>query len=68
MPLGVTTALLVLCVYPTWLVVRDHVPVEAAGANKGDLVTVEENALQQVVTLEEKKKFAKGESALGRNV
>jgi hypothetical protein len=63
-PLGVTTALLVLSVYPTWLVVRDHVPIEAADAK----APVDDLALQQVVTLEEKRKFAEGEAALGRNV
>ena len=67
-PLGVTTALLVLSVYPTWLVVRDHVPVEAAGAKADDLTPVDDLALQQVVTLEEKRKFAEGEAALGRNL
>jgi hypothetical protein len=49
------------------LVVRDHDPVEATDATK-ELATADENALQQVITLEEKKKFAEGESALGRNV
>jgi MFS family permease len=63
-PLGVTTALLVLSVYPTWLVVRDHVPVEAADAK----APVDDLALQQVVTLEEKRKFVEGEAALGRNL
>lgn len=67
-PLGVTTALLILSVYPTWLVVRDHVPVEAADATSRDATPVEDLALQQVITLEEKKKFAEGEAALARNV
>jgi MFS family permease len=62
-PLGVTTVLLVAAVWPTWLVVRDHVPVEAADAGRK-----EEGIAEQVVTLEEKSKFAEGEAALARNV
>jgi hypothetical protein len=66
-PLGVTTALLVLSVWPTWLVVRDHVPVEAVDAKK-DEVVVEVLSLEQQVTLEKKRKFAEGEAALARNL
>lgn len=29
-PLGVNTVLLVLAAYPTWLAMREHVPIEAA--------------------------------------
>jgi hypothetical protein len=75
-PLGVNTALLVLCVYPTWLVVRDHVPVEAAGAERtGDKVEEavteipdKEVVAEQTIELEDQHKFAQGEAAGARNV
>ncbi|PSN69574.1 MFS general substrate transporter [Corynespora cassiicola Philippines] len=59
-PLAVNTILLVLCIYPTWLVVRDHTPVEAVDVPKDAHVT--EPALEQVVTLEDKERFAKGKT------
>ena len=49
-----------LCIYPTWLVVRDHTPVEAVDVPKDAHVT--EPALEQVVTLEDKERFAKGKT------
>ncbi|KAF1962374.1 major facilitator superfamily transporter [Byssothecium circinans] len=65
-PLAVNTILLGLAVWPTWLVVRDHVPVEAADA----LVDTgaQQAALEPVVTLEDKERFAKGEAIGGRTV
>ena len=35
-PLGVNTVLLGLAVYPTWLALREHQPVEVEGPSKGD--------------------------------
>ncbi|KAF2788029.1 major facilitator superfamily transporter [Melanomma pulvis-pyrius CBS 109.77] len=64
-PLAVNTILLVLSVYPTWLVVRDHVPVESADAT-GDSETTH-NSLEQVLTLEDKENFAKGRPSAGRD-
>lgn len=61
-PLIVNTVLLVLTVYPTWLVVRDHVPVESIEK------TVDDGAIQQVTTLEDKGVFAKGEAVGAKNV
>ncbi|KAJ4346396.1 uncharacterized protein N0V89_010325 [Didymosphaeria variabile] len=61
-PLAVNTVLLGLAVYPTWLVVRDHVPVEAADG------LAEEITINRVSTLEDKKIFAKGEAAGAGNL
>jgi hypothetical protein len=61
-PLIVNTILLVGAVYPTWLVVRDHVPVEAADG------TTEEISIERVATLEDKKTFAKGEATGAGNL
>lgn len=61
-PLIVNTVLLVLAVYPTWLVVRDHVPAEAADG------VADEYIIQRVITLEDKETFAKGEAAGAKNL
>ncbi|KAK7179904.1 hypothetical protein PSPO01_14034 [Paraphaeosphaeria sporulosa] len=61
-PLAVNTILLGLAVYPTWLVVKDHVPVEAADG------IAEENMIEQAPDLEAKKTFAKGEAAGSGNL
>ncbi|KAI0876806.1 MFS general substrate transporter [Hypoxylon argillaceum] len=64
-PLAVNTILLGLAVYPTWLVVRDHIPVEEK--NTGSLDTpnaelesdVEKTAdVSTIILPEEKEKFA----------
>jgi hypothetical protein len=65
-PLAVNTILLVLAVWPTWLVVRDHVPVEAADAAIG--TRADGRRCETVITLEDKETFAKGEAVGGRNV
>jgi hypothetical protein len=76
-PLGVNTALLVLAVYPTWLVVRDHVPVEAPAPGEAALEQAKagekdkedlEGPAEQVIELQDKQKFAQGEAAGARNV
>lgn len=59
-PLIVNTILLIVSVYPTWLVVRDHVPVEAADGTAEEIL--------QVSDLETKKTFAKGESVGAGNL
>ncbi|KAJ4293542.1 hypothetical protein N0V90_008825 [Kalmusia sp. IMI 367209] len=61
-PLAVNTILLGLAVYPTWLVVKDHVPVEAADG------VADEGTIERVPTLEDKTIFAKGEAVGGKNV
>jgi hypothetical protein len=61
-PLAVNTILLGLAVYPTWLVVRDHVPVEAADS------AADEVSIERVPTLEDKQTFAKGEALGAKNV
>jgi hypothetical protein len=48
--------------------VRDHVPVEAADATSTHTAPVDDLALQNVVTLDEKRKFAEGEAALAKNL
>ncbi|KAF2831971.1 MFS general substrate transporter [Ophiobolus disseminans] len=63
-PLIVNTILLVGAIYPTWLVVRDHVPVEAADASKDAVAEVPLDG--QGVTLDEKEKLA-GKAGTGRN-
>ncbi|EOD51835.1 putative duf895 domain membrane protein [Neofusicoccum parvum UCRNP2] len=64
-PLAVNTILLGLAVYPTWLVVRDHVPVEtdkfAVAAQQND----EEAAVDaEIITPEEKEKLAMGRTGV----
>ncbi|KAK1595548.1 major facilitator superfamily domain-containing protein [Colletotrichum navitas] len=66
-PLAVNTILLVLAVYPTWLVVRDHVPVE-----EDKLATVEEQSQTGEIadtrlSADERKEFAIGQTGLGRD-
>ncbi|KAF6803375.1 duf895 domain membrane protein [Colletotrichum sojae] len=65
-PLIVNTVLLVLAVYPTWLVVRDHVPVEGEKA-----ATIEEGSQGDLaetrLSVEERKEFAIGQTGLGRD-
>ncbi|EFQ33875.1 hypothetical protein CGRA01v4_10773 [Colletotrichum graminicola] len=66
-PLAVNTILLVLSVYPTWLVVRDHVPVE-----EDKLATVEEQSQTGEIadtrlSADERKEFAIGQTGLGRD-
>ncbi|KAI1843079.1 hypothetical protein JX265_005140 [Neoarthrinium moseri] len=74
-PLAVTTILLGLAAYPTWLVVRDHVPVESvssaslaedseAGTTK-DLET--DIASPEMLGSEEKAKFAIGRTSISRD-
>jgi hypothetical protein len=74
-PLGVNTALLVLSIYPTWLVVRDHVPVEAPNVEtqgeKAETIQElpnKESVAEQTIELEDQHKFAQGEAAGARNV
>lgn len=61
-PLIINTVLLVLSVYPTWLVVRDHVPIEAAGQ------VTNEGATEEITDLDDKGKFAQGEAVGAKNV
>ncbi|TQN66648.1 UNC93-like protein, partial [Colletotrichum shisoi] len=63
-PLAINTALLVLAVYPTWLVVRDHVPIE-----EDEIATVEEQSQtgETAETRDERKEFAIGQTGLGRD-
>ncbi|KAI8944414.1 MFS general substrate transporter [Xylaria longipes] len=72
-PLAVNTILLGLAAYPTWLVVRDHVPVEAKSANDTTIQNaelnsdVEKTAEASVVILpNEKEKFVSAETSVGR--
>jgi len=65
-PLAINTILLGLAVWPTWLVVRDHVPVEAADGVSDELANGA--ALERGITLEDKEIFVKGEAVGGRNV
>ena len=60
-PLIINTVLLVLSVYPTWLVV-DHVPIEAAGQ------VTNEGATEEITDLDDKGKFAQGEAVGAKNV
>ncbi|KAF4551869.1 UNC93-like protein 2 [Elsinoe fawcettii] len=64
-PLAVNTVLLGLAVYLTWLVVRDHVPVETKKAT--DQQSDEEEVGTETITNEEKEKFAVGRTGLGRD-
>ncbi|KAI1147341.1 MFS general substrate transporter [Nemania diffusa] len=64
-PLAVNTILLGLAVYPTWLVVRDHVPVEEKNTRSLDTPNaelesdVEKTAdVSTIILPEEKEKFA----------
>ncbi|WQF84404.1 Putative Ion channel regulatory protein, UNC-93 [Colletotrichum destructivum] len=66
-PLAINTALLVLAVYPTWLVVRDHVPIE-----EDQIATVEEQSqtgeiAETRLSSDERKEFAIGQTGLGRD-
>jgi hypothetical protein len=61
-PLAVNTILLALAVYPTWLVVKDHVPIEAADRQ------TEQLTIDRVPTMEDRKTFAEGEAAGVRNL
>ncbi|CAI6332667.1 unnamed protein product [Periconia digitata] len=63
LPLGINTALLVLAIWPTWLVVRDHAPVEAAGSEEDGGEELAGSSGEDV-----KKKFANAESAVGKDV
>ncbi|CAJ2509586.1 Uu.00g146120.m01.CDS01 [Anthostomella pinea] len=71
-PLAVNTFLLGLAAFPTWLVVRDHIPVEPDPSSP---VTMEQDdevekglAISDVLTSEEKEKFAIGKTSVGQNV
>ncbi|KAF2707661.1 DUF895 domain membrane protein [Pleomassaria siparia CBS 279.74] len=64
-PLAVNTILLVLSIYPTWLAMREHVPVETADLSKDSTIT--HSALEQVLTIEDKETFAKGRTSTGGN-
>lgn len=66
-PLGINTALLVLSVWPTWLVVRDHVPVEAVEAKKEE-IAVEESLTVGTSGPDVRKTFANAEAAVGKDV
>ncbi|KAF4919763.1 UNC93-like protein [Colletotrichum viniferum] len=65
-PLAINTILLGLAVYPTWLVVRDHVPIETE-----KLATVEEGSQGELaetrLSADERKEFAIGQTGLGRD-
>ncbi|KAF0319189.1 duf895 domain membrane protein [Colletotrichum asianum] len=65
-PLAINTILLGLAVYPTWLVVRDHVPIET-----DKLATVEEGSQGELaetrLSADERKEFAIGQTGLGRD-
>ncbi|KAK2049093.1 MFS general substrate transporter [Colletotrichum somersetense] len=66
-PLIINTILLVLAVYPTWLVVRDHVPVE-----EDKLATAEEQSqtgeiAETRLSEDDRKEFAIGQTGLGRD-
>ncbi|KAF2013504.1 MFS general substrate transporter [Aaosphaeria arxii CBS 175.79] len=65
-PLAVNTILLGLAVYPTWLVVRDHVPVEAP-SNEPNAIEEEAGDLKQVITNEDKTNYARGKTQAGRD-
>lgn len=64
-PMIVNTVLLALAIYPTWMVVRDHIPVESA-----DVVadTEDAHAIEQIVAVEDKYNLAKAEAAGAKNV
>ncbi|KAK2025933.1 MFS general substrate transporter [Colletotrichum zoysiae] len=66
-PLIINTILLVLAIYPTWLVVRDHVPVE-----EDKLATAEEQSqtgeiAEARLSEDDRKEFAIGQTGLGRD-
>ncbi|KAI0125032.1 major facilitator superfamily domain-containing protein [Xylariales sp. AK1849] len=74
-PLAVNTILLGLAFFPTWLIVRDHVPVETPGAaspttdlSSGKVSEVE-NGLESPRPLEseDKVKFAVAKTNIGRD-
>lgn len=66
MPLAINTILLGLAVYPTWLVVRHHVPIET-----DKLANVEEGSQGELaetrLSADERKEFAIGQTGLGRD-
>ncbi|KAI4869943.1 major facilitator superfamily domain-containing protein [Hypoxylon rubiginosum] len=68
-PLAVNTILLVLAVFPTWLVVRDHTPIdrEAKSASDNDSQVEEGLASPTVLNLDEKEKFAVARTSVGRD-
>ncbi|KAI1805831.1 MFS general substrate transporter [Daldinia bambusicola] len=68
-PLAVNTILLGLSVFPTWLVICDHVPVGQDTKNVSDNEgRVEEGLADQVLVSSEKERFAVGKTSIGRDV
>ncbi|KAI8941600.1 hypothetical protein NX059_002815 [Plenodomus lindquistii] len=65
-PLTVNTTLLVGSIYPTWLVVRNHVPIESADVSK-DAAINKDSLEDQTVTVDEKDIIA-GKAGIGRNI
>ncbi|KAF2193932.1 hypothetical protein K469DRAFT_734563 [Zopfia rhizophila CBS 207.26] len=60
-PMGVNTILLGVAVYPTWLVVRDHAPVETNKVAEEENERVDEDVGRvEVVEFEEREKVARG--------
>lgn len=53
--------------YPTWLVVRDHVPIEADKTAAVEAQTHTGEAAEAVVSEEDRKEFALGQTGLGRD-
>ncbi|KAI1204733.1 MFS general substrate transporter [Annulohypoxylon truncatum] len=66
-PLAVNTILLFLAAFPTWLVVRDLVPVEKDSTRHSDNEGQAEEGLSgpQVLNSDEKRKFAVGQTSAG---
>lgn len=65
-PLAVNTILLGLSVFPTWLVVRNHVPVEQDTKHASDNEShAEEGLAGQILDSSEKQKFAVGKTSIG---
>ncbi|KAF2223292.1 major facilitator superfamily domain-containing protein [Elsinoe ampelina] len=64
-PLAVNTVLLGIAVVPTWLVVRDHIPVETKQVV--DQQSDSEEMSSEIVTEAEKEKFAVGRAGVGRD-
>ena len=69
MPLAVNTILLGLAVYPTWLVVRDHVPdttdkfaVDGSKVDGSERTSDEESFEVQEVSLADREKLAVGQT------
>ncbi|KAK6953249.1 hypothetical protein Daesc_005550 [Daldinia eschscholtzii] len=68
-PLAVNTILLGLAVPPTWLVVRDHVPITQDTKHASDNEShAEEGLAGQIVVSSEKEKVAIGKASIGRDV